>query len=81
MGGQPWLEFELHGRRHRDSPERGERGKEEGERGHGWGCCLRRRAWEGAEELGPAALVALCTWRCSSVLYVRERRKEKGEEK
>jgi hypothetical protein len=52
MGGQPWLEFELHGRRHRDSPERGERGKEEGERGHGWGCCLRRRAWEGAEELG-----------------------------
>jgi hypothetical protein len=34
MEGQPWPELELHGRRHGDSLEKGERGNEEGERGH-----------------------------------------------
>jgi hypothetical protein len=76
--------LELHGRRHGDSPKRGERGKEEGERGARLGVRLGEGApWEGAEELSHATLVALYMWRCSSVLYTREsrRRKEKGEEK
>jgi hypothetical protein len=35
MGGQPWLELELHGRLWECSLERGERGKESGRRGEG----------------------------------------------
>jgi hypothetical protein len=60
MGGQPWLELELHGRRHGDLPERGD-GDVAG--GAAWGGA----PWEGAEELGPTGSVSLCTWRCSSV--------------
>jgi hypothetical protein len=68
MGRQPWLELELHGRRHGDLPERGEMRKEEGERGTWLGVRPGEGApWEGAEELGPTGSVSLCTWRCSSV--------------
>jgi hypothetical protein len=51
MGGQPWLELELHGRAAMagamGTHQRG-RGKEEGDGGNDWGCGLRRGApWEG----------------------------------
>jgi hypothetical protein len=53
MGGQPWLELELHGRAAMagamGTHQRGERrGKEEGDGGNDWGCGLRSGApWEG----------------------------------
>jgi hypothetical protein len=38
MGGQPWSELEFHGPAMGSSPERGKRGKEEGEGGGQLGC-------------------------------------------
>jgi hypothetical protein len=79
MGGQPWLELELHGRRHGDLPERGERGKEEGERGRGWGCGLGKGGGGhhgGLKErgLGPC-------WAALFSLLLRAEREEEEKEK
>jgi hypothetical protein len=66
MGEQPWPELGLHDWRWECSLERGERGKERGKGGHGWGG-----AWVGAVGEGGGLLL------CSVKYYFCKKEKEK----
>jgi L-aminopeptidase/D-esterase-like protein len=85
MGGQPWLELELHGRPRGSSPEREESG--EGKvRGAGGAVAGRRKGGRGAirrvwkRGLGPS-VAALCGALFVTALGEEESRKKKREKR